>query len=245
VINAAGWVKIEQAEENPDLCIGPNAVGPENLARACRVADIPMLHISSDLVFDGTKGAPYLEWDEPNPVNVYGRSKAEGERRVLASGARVLVIRTATCFSPDDANNFAIQLLRELQDGKSPPAVVDRFMSPTYLPDLVDAALDLLIDGELGVWHLSNPGRVSWVELSRMLAEAAGYDPERIVEVTSESLWPAPRPFDVTLGSTRGSQLSEVGPAVERLVNDTRLIRIEDPPHPPADARDPIVTEAA
>jgi dTDP-4-dehydrorhamnose reductase len=245
VINAAGWVKIEEAEHNPVRAAGPNAVGPENLARACRVADIPLVHISSDLVFDGTKGEPYLEHDEPHPVNVYGRSKAEGERRVLASGARVLVVRTATCFSPDDATNFAMQLLRELQDGRTPRAVIDRFMSPTYVPDLVDAVLDLLIDGELGVWHISNPGRVSWAELSKLLAEAAGYDPGRIVEVTAESLWPAPRPFDVTLGSTRGPQLSELGPAVERFVNDTRLVFVENPPHPDASARDPVVTEAA
>jgi dTDP-4-dehydrorhamnose reductase len=245
VINAAGWVKIDDAEDDPDLCIGPNALGPENLARACRIADIPLVHISSDLVFDGLKGEPYLEYDEPNPVNVYGRSKAEGERRVLASGARVLVVRTATCFSPDDANKFAMRLLLDLQHGKSPRAVVDRFMSPTYLPDLVDATLDLLIDGELGIWHLSNPGRVSWLELSRLLAEAAGYDPDRIIEIPATERWRAPMPPDVTLGSTRGSQLSEVKPAVERFVNDTRLVHVENVPHPGASARDPIVTEAA
>jgi dTDP-4-dehydrorhamnose reductase len=245
VINAAGWARIAGAEIDPDRCAGANALGPEHLARACRMFDIPLVHISSDLVFDGNKGEPYLEWDEPHPVNAYGRSKAEGERRVLASGARVLVIRTAGCFSPDDANNFGMRLLRDLQDGKTPAAVTDRFMSPTYLPDLVDAVLDLLIDGELGIWHLSNPSRVSWAELARMLAEAAGHDPDRIMEVSAKARWQAPMPADVTLGSTRGAQLSEVGPAVERFVSATRLIRVEHPPHPAADTRDPIVTEAA
>ena len=245
VINAAGWSKIDGAEEHPDRCFAANAVGPENLGRACRMGEIPLVHISSDMVFGGDKGAPYLEWDAPCPINTYGRSKAEGERRVLSTGAHVLIVRTATFFSPHDARNFAVTLLRDLQDGRAPAAVADRFMSPTYLPDLVDAVLDLLIDGEAGIWHLSNTGRTSWAELSRMLAEAAGYDPDGIVEVSADALWSAPRPADIALGSVRGSQLSEIDPAVQRFVNDTRLVAVKRPPHPNAAKRDPILTAAA
>jgi dTDP-4-dehydrorhamnose reductase len=245
VINAAGWSSIDGAEAHPDRCFAANALGPENLGRACRMAEIPLVHISSDMVFGGDKGAPYLEWDETCPVNTYGRSKAEGERRVLSTGADVLLVRSATFFSPHNANNFAISLLRELQNGKSPSAVADRFMSPTYLPDLVDAVLDLLIDGEVGIWHLANSDRTSWAELSRLLAETAGYDPDAIVEVTAETRWTARRPVDVTLGSVRGCQLSEVEPAVQRFANDTRLVSVGRPPQPNAGERDPILVVAA
>jgi dTDP-4-dehydrorhamnose reductase len=200
---------------------------------------------SSDMVFDGKKGEAYVEWDAPNPINNYGRSKAEGERRVLAAGGKVLIIRTATFFSPHDAGNVAVEILDELGHGRLPSAATDIFMSPTFVPDLVDAVLDLLIDGETGIWHISNPACLSWFEFAQMLARKAGFDPEMVVGMTAEELgWRAPRPRQVTLGSVRGAMLSEVEPAVERFLGDTYIAAHREEPKAEPATRDPVLQTA-
>ena len=246
IINAAGWSSIERAELDPRGCFEANSTGAHNLALAAKRAGIQLVTFSSDMVFDGRKDGRYCEWDEPSPLNVYGRSKAEAERRVLASGAQALVVRTATFFSPHDARNFAARALRELARGRPVAAAGDLFMSPTYVPDLVDATLDLLIDGETGLWHLSNPTCCSWAEFVRALAEQAGFDAEQVQAVPASELgWHAPRPTRVPLGSARGALLSELAPALGRFVSDTRLIATPQEPKPDASQRDPVVTIAA
>lgn len=170
VINAAGWSSIDGAEAEPDRAFEANAIGAESLAKACKRAGVPLIAFSSDMVFDGTKQGPYVEQDAPNPVNAYGRSKAEMERRLFASGADVLVVRSATFFSGHEAHNFAMRHLDELARKGVTSAADDLVMSPTYVPDLVDAVLDLLLDGERGIWHLSNPAAMSWAAFVKALA---------------------------------------------------------------------------
>lgn len=246
IINAAGWSSIERAEDDPLGCMEANSSGAHNLALAAKRAGIQLVTFSSDMVFDGTKDGRYCEWDEPRPLNVYGRSKAEAERRVLSSGAPALVVRTATFFSPHDANNFAARALRELARGRPVAAAGDLFMSPTYVPDLVDATLDLLIDGETGLWHLSNPACCSWAEFVKALAEQAGFDPGQVQAVSAKEIgWHVPRPPAVPLGSARGALLSELAPALGRFVSDTRLVVTLQEPEPDASQRDPVVTIAA
>jgi dTDP-4-dehydrorhamnose reductase len=242
ILNAAGFASIERAESDRQRCFEANALGPENLAKAAKRAGIPLVTFSSDMVFDGTKDGPYVETDETRPLNAYGQSKAEGERRVAASGGQTLIIRSATFFSPHDAKNFAVRILDDLDKGATPPAANDCFMSPTFVPDLVDAALDLLIDGETGIWHLSNPACMSWEEFARELAEAAGFDPEAIVGMPARDLgWTAPRPSRTPLGSVRGKMLSEVEPAIARFLHDTRLAPHRRAPQSSASQRDPRV----
>jgi dTDP-4-dehydrorhamnose reductase len=220
VLNAAGSVAIDDAELNPERCMSANVNGPETLAGLCREHDIPFVTFSSDQVFDGSKGASYVESDPQNPVNMYGRSKVEAERRVLAVGGRSLIVRTAAFFSPDDTYNFAVGALRSIRARERLLAADDQFVSPTYVPDLVDSVLDLLIDGETGIWHLANRGGVSWAMFAELLAERAQMDCQYIVPVPGSALGcRAPRPSDVTLASTRSSMLASLESAIDRFIH--------------------------
>lgn len=219
VVNAAGYVRVDGAEREPDACFRANAHGAAVLAEACAVRGIPLLTFSSDLVFDGTADAPYVESDAPSPVNVYGRSKADAERRVLAAHPAALVVRTAAFFGPWDEHNFVTLALRALREGRSFAAADDATVSPTYVPDLVNASLDLLIDGERGVWHLANGGAVTWAELARRAAAVAGLDASGIEPVATADLQlPAPRPLYTALASERGWPMPSLDDALGRYV---------------------------
>lgn len=229
VINAAGWVRVDEAEDHPDACMKANAEGPKLLAQACERAGIPFVAYSSDLVFDGAAGRAYLESDPTAPLGVYGRSKAECERRVLDVGGKALVIRTAAFFQAEDAHNFAVHCFRALAAGEPFIAAEDCFVSPTYVPDLVHATLDLVIDGETGLWHLANPGRFSWAGFGRTLAEAAGFDSALVRGLPGGTLgWRAPRPPDVALSSERGALLKPAEDAIDRFLASWRRREGED-----------------
>ena len=215
VINTAGFVRVADAEAERDACFAWNADGPENLARACAGAGIPLVTFSSDLVFDGQLGRSYLEENPVSPANVYGQSKAAAERRVLAAHEDALVIRTAAFFGPWDRHNFAWAVLSALSEGRSFAASRTSFVSPTYVPDLCEATLDLLVDGEKGLWHLTNPGRMSWYDFAVRLAEEAGFAPELIV--------PEDGPHtDTSLDSRHGAQLRSVEEAIRDYVGAVR-----------------------
>ncbi len=213
VINTAGFVRVGDAERERSACFAWNADGAEKLARACERAGIPLVTFSSDLVFDGRLGRDYHEDDAVAPACTYGESKAEAERRVLAATGRALVVRTAAFFGPWDRYNFAWHVLETLGRGEVVRACPQTFVSPTFIPDLCHAALDLLIDGETGIWHLANQGHVSWHGFARQVAEGAGYDPARVVaspEPASRSTGLTSvrgrilRPFEAALGAWLG-----------------------------------------
>ncbi|HEY2752399.1 family 1 glycosylhydrolase, partial [Phenylobacterium sp.] len=151
VVNAAGWVRVDAAEADPGACLAANTEGAVRLARACAERDLPMAAFSSDLVFDGQIDRAYVESDAPRPLNVYGSSKAQAEAGVLALGGRALMVRTAAFFSPYDPHNFASHVVRTVAADQTFHSADDLVVSPTYVPDLVDAVLDLLIDGETGL----------------------------------------------------------------------------------------------
>jgi dTDP-4-dehydrorhamnose reductase len=205
VIDAAGYVRVDDAEGDEDACRRINALGAETLATACAAAGIPFVAFSSDLVFDGAKAAPYVESDPLAPLGAYGRSKAECEARVLAAHPGSLVVRTAAFFGPWDEWNFVTRTLGALALGVPVDAADDLVVSPTYVPDLVHATLDLLIDGERGIWHLTNAGAVSWAELARAAARAAELD-ESLVRGRphAELGLAARRPRNAALASERG-----------------------------------------
>jgi dTDP-4-dehydrorhamnose reductase len=181
VINAAGFVRVADAELERDACMAANADGAETLAKACAAAGIPLVAFSSDLVFDGRLGRRYHEGDETAPTCVYGLSKAEAERRVLAAGGRPLVVRTSAFFGPWDRYNFAWHVVDSLARGETVKACSRTSISPTWVPDLCHVVLDLLIDGETGLWHLANDGEVSWYEFARRVAERTGLDQDLVV----------------------------------------------------------------
>ena len=211
IINTAGFVRVADAEREQDACLAANAEGPEKLARACSAAGVKLVTFSSDLVFDGTLGRPYREDDAVCPAGTYGLSKARAESQVLGASEDALVIRTAAFFGPWDKYNFAWATLSALARGEPVRASRTQAVSPTYVPDLCHAALDLLVDGETGIWHLANQGSLSWHEFATQVAARAGYDPSLVLPIED-------RAADTALTSARGIMLRPVEEAIDDYV---------------------------
>ena len=219
VINTAGWVRVDDAESAEGPCRAVNAAGAIRLASACAAEGIPTATISSDLVFGGDRPR-YVESDPPAPLNVYGRSKAEAEDAIRPLPGRHLIIRTAAFFSADDAHNFAVKAVATLRRGEPCYAPRDQVISPTYVPDLARALLDLVIDGETGVWHLSNGEGLSWADFARRLAEAVGEERARVVPCEGALLGQsAARPRSATLVSERGALMPPLQDAIDRFAH--------------------------
>jgi dTDP-4-dehydrorhamnose reductase len=208
VVNAAGFVRVAEAGPMADQCFAENAHGPECLAKACALRGVPLVTFSSDLVFDGGHNRPYLETDQTNPLCPYGESKSAAERLVSAAWDKSLIIRTSAFFGPWDRYNFVWNTLHQLHRGNAVIASAQEKMSPTYVPDLVHAALDLLLDGEKGIWHLANQGEVSWYDLARDIARQAHLD-VGLIQTAQES---APR--CTALSSNRGLMLPPLDQAL-------------------------------
>jgi dTDP-4-dehydrorhamnose reductase len=186
-----------------------------SVAAACQQYGIPYVTYSSDLVFDGSRATPYTETDAPRPLNVYGASKAEAERRVLEVMPDALVIRTSAFFGPWDAHNFVVKTLQAIRRGERVAAAGDIVVSPTYVPDLVNATLDLLLDGETRLWHLANRGTATWYDFACEAAEACGERADLIDRVSAADLgWPAARPSYSALASVRGGLMRPRGEAL-------------------------------
>jgi dTDP-4-dehydrorhamnose reductase len=217
VVNAGGFVRVDQAEAEPAACFRANVEGAVVLAQACARAGLQLLTFSSDLVFDGSQRHPYVETDRPRPLNAYGRSKAEAERRVLQAHAQALVVRTSAFFGPWDAHNFLMQGLASLRSGRLFSAADDLTVSPTYVPDLVHACLDLLVDQEQGVWHLSNGHGLTWAALLRRAAGQAGVDCQALRVVSGvQPGQAAARPRYSALGSARAALMPPLDDALAR-----------------------------
>jgi dTDP-4-dehydrorhamnose reductase len=221
IVNASGYVRVDDAEHETERCWRENVRGVEVLAEAAAARDIPLLTFSSDLVFDGQLNRPYVESDPVSPLSVYGRSKAAAEEAVLAVCPRSLVVRTAAFFGPWDAYNFLTLALQALSAGRPFTAAGDAIVSPTYVPDLVSASLDLLIDDEHGVWHLTNGGAVSWADFGRLAATRYGLEPGLIdARPLSELGLRGPRPRYSALATQRGLVMPPLESAIDRFVLD-------------------------
>jgi dTDP-4-dehydrorhamnose reductase len=219
IVNAGGYLRVDEAEADLDRCMRENTLGPTVLALACIRHALRFMTYSSDLVFDGAKEQPYVESDAVNPLNAYGRSKLEAEQRVLEADPQALVIRTSAFFGPWDQHNFVTQALNALDVGLPFQAARDATVSPTYVPDLVNVSLDLLIDRERGIWHLTNGEALSWAELARRACAAAGVSSERLQEVSVEEYgYAARRPGYSAMGSERGLLLPSLDDALKRYV---------------------------
>jgi dTDP-4-dehydrorhamnose reductase len=208
IINTAGFVRVADAERERDTCLKWNTEGPAKLAAVCAEAGLPLVTFSSDLVFDGQKGEAYVESDGVRPTNVYGLSKARAEDQVLKLAPQALVIRTSAFFGPWDKYNFAWRTLNALARGEPVRASASAAVSPTYVPDLCHATLDLLIDGETGIWHLANQGKLSWHEFATQVAERAGYDPSLVLPLRDTEA-------NTALASERGFMLRPVEDAID------------------------------
>ena len=205
VINAAGWSDVDAAEAD-EAGARAAAEGAGVVARACAERGIHCTVFSFDLVFDGAKGEPYVEADAPAPLGAHGRSLVLAESQALAAGA--LVVRSGPCFSPDHGGPVAGEQLRHL---------AEQVITPTYLPDLAHACLDLVIDGERGLWHLSNGEATTSRAFARRVAEALGQD---TAPADSDAL--APRPAYSALASSHGKLLPSLDDALARYAAEWR-----------------------
>jgi len=220
VINTAGFVRVDDAEHDPRQW-RENVLGPVLLAQECARRGVRLMSFSSDLVFDGAKSSPYVERDTPAPLNAYGRAKLEAERRIMEHAPDALLIRTAAFFGPWDRYNFVAQALETLRRGERWRAAQDQCVSPTYVPDLAQASLDLLVDGEHGLWHLTNRGEVSWARFAQMAAEAASLDMRLVERLSTVDLGHvAPRPRYSALGSERHLMMPKLEDALCRYMGD-------------------------
>ena len=221
VINAAGFVRVDDAEREAAACMAANADGATRLAAACAERGLPFVTFSSDLVFDGALRRPYVESDATRPLNVYGASKQVAEIGILALSGRSLVIRTSAFFSAFDPHNFAAHVRALAARGETIEAADDLVVSPTYVPHLADAALDLAIDGEVGLWHLANAGAMDWACFARAILTATGGDASRVRGCPAELFgWPARRPSRVPLGSERGAVMPTLDEGLARYAAD-------------------------
>ncbi|MEC4719982.1 family 1 glycosylhydrolase [Noviherbaspirillum sp. CPCC 100848] len=217
IINAGGYVRVDEAEQDSERCFRENTLGPSVLAIACIRHNVQLMTFSSDLVFDGRQQAPYVESDNVSPLNIYGRSKVEAERRVLDTHPEALVVRTSAFFGPWDSHNFLTLALKTLAAGSAFVAANDVTVSPTYVPDLVHASLDLLIDREKGVWHLTNAQPITWADLALKACAMANVDPSRLEARPGSSLdYIAARPTYSALGTEKAVLLPALDDALMR-----------------------------
>jgi len=211
VVNTAGYVRVDEAEADQAQCYLVNTVGPTLLAKACAEYDVQFLTFSSDLVFDGRQSVAYVESDQARPLNVYGHSKYLAEGQVLAALPEALIIRTSAFFGPWDEYNFVYHALRTIGQRQPFEAADNVLISPTYVPDLVNTSLDLLIDEECGIWHLANQGAYTWAELACLAADVAGMAASYVVPRPMQVFgWAAARPHYSVLGSQQGDLLPSV-----------------------------------
>jgi dTDP-4-dehydrorhamnose reductase len=227
IINTAGYSKIDEAENEPEDCFMVNSVAPKFLSSVCRKYGVQFVTYSSDLVFDGKKNNPYLESDFVSPLSIYGQSKALAEEHVLNNNADALIVRTGAFFGPWDKHNFVHHALKSFTSEQAFVAPKDVIISPTYVPDLVNTTLDLLVDEESGIWNISNKGSISWAMLAYEIAKRGGYDPKNFKAVTlPEMKFVASRPAYSALTTEKGFELPGLHNALDRFFKEQELITI-------------------
>lgn len=221
LINAAGFVRVDQAESMTETCFRENAEGPAILSSVCHKHGVRFLTFSSDLVFDGKSKSPYMESDAAAPINIYGISKFYAETKVLKNNPSALIIRTSSFFGPWDQYNFLTLMIESIKKEQIFKAPEDHIISPTYVPDLVNACLDLLIDGEEGIWHITNPSEISWAKFAQTTAEMAQLNTSFIKTVPANEMgFIAERPSYSALSSERGILLPTLENAIDRFLKE-------------------------
>jgi dTDP-4-dehydrorhamnose reductase len=198
VINGAGMTDVDACESDPDRAFAINAVGAENLAVAAREAGAAIVQFSSDYVFDGTEGM-YVEDDQTNPIQVYGRSQLEGEERVRAATPWHFIVRSAWIYGAGGKNFISKHLPRLLASGEPITAVSDQHGSPTYAPDLADAVTKLVETLDYGIYHVVNEGTCSFAEFAEAAVELVGAKNEIKRMPVADLGRPAPRPLHTSL----------------------------------------------
>ena len=213
VINTAAYTAVDQAETDAEAAFALNREGARLLARAAARREVPIVHLSTHYVFDGTKATPYTESDAPLPATVFGRSKREGEQAVAEANPRHVIIRTGWVFGPA-GRNFATTILEAARMGAPLRVVDDQRGNPTYAPHLASALLDVAhrlatapTEALWGTYHAAGSGETTWYGLAKeILARAGtmnGMDCPLTPIQSGEYPKPAPRPANSALDCTR------------------------------------------
>jgi dTDP-4-dehydrorhamnose reductase len=200
VLHAGAWTAVDACESDPERAFGVNALGTEWVADAARRAGAHLVAVSTDYVFDGTKGAPYHEWDRPNPQSVYGRSKWAGEQAVAVQAPGSTVVRTSWVCGAHGHN--MVKTVLGLADRPELAFVDDQRGSPTLTADLAPLIRQLGAGRHVGLFHVTNQGDTTWYGFARDVLELAGHDPGKVRAITTAELdppRPAPRPVAAVL----------------------------------------------
>jgi len=209
IVNCAAWTDVDGAESKAEQARAVNALGAGILARAAADAELPLLHLSTDYVFDGVapldgegKPRPYVESDPTGPRSVYGATKLEGEHEVLAASRRHAVVRTAWLYGVD-GKNFVETMLRLAGERAAVQVVTDQIGSPTWSGHLAPAILGLLERGVRGLVHMTGAGEVSWNGFAHEIFRQAEVDCSVEPASSEQMARPAPRPAWSALASER------------------------------------------
>lgn len=202
VINSAAYTDVDGCEENRERAFSVNGEGVRNLAIGCREADCPLLHISTDYVFNGKNDTPWVEDDEIGPISVYGKSKLEGEQAIQDILDKFFIVRTAWLYGIN-GGNFPKTMLELAKTHDELTVVYDEVGTPTYTPDLAEAIGKLIETDYYGIYHITNSGCCSWCEFAKYIFEIAGVNVKVTPVTASEFARPAPRPSYSVLNNKR------------------------------------------
>ncbi|UVM61767.1 dTDP-4-dehydrorhamnose reductase [Pseudomonas sp. B21-010] len=212
IINAAAHTAVDQAESEPERAFAINATAPGILAQAAVALGVPLIHYSTDYVFDGLKPAPYTEDDTPNPLSVYGRSKLAGENAIRQVGGQHLILRTSWVYSTE-GRNFLLTMQRLLQEKPQLRVVADQVGAPTWAGTIADSTAQLIErwqagqPGAWGTYHLTARGETSWFGFAQAIGENLldRHKPCAQLEPIESSAYPtpAPRPLNSRLDCMR------------------------------------------
>ena len=205
IINSAAYTQVDACETNYDLAFQSNAIGPKNLAIKCKQLGIPLIHISTDYVFEGNekKNSPLVENDKLGPKTVYGKTKLEGEKMVQENCEKYFILRTAWLYG--EGKNFVKTMLSLSKKNKELKVVNDQIGSPTYAKDLAKAIKEIIEkkSDKYGIYHVTNKGEVSWYEFAKKIFEIKNIE-IKVNPCTSEEFpRPAPRPHYSVLNNQK------------------------------------------
>lgn len=203
VLNCAAYTNVDGAESNVETAFQANAIGPENLAIVCDEIAAKLVTVSTDYVFDGEKGEPYIDTDEPNPIGVYAASKYDGEKRVTTANPDAIIVRSGWIYG-NGGTNFLSVMPELLASGKQINVISDNFGTPTSARDLARRMREISETSLHGIVHITNSGDgTSNLGYGQKVCEIGGFDPELVKGVPCAELKrPAPRPMDSRLRST-------------------------------------------
>jgi dTDP-4-dehydrorhamnose reductase len=224
IVNAAGYTNIDMAEICPQQCFRENTLGAALLSKVCKNSGIKLVTFSSDQVFNGKKKVPYEENDLTAPLNKYGESKKMAEEYILKSNPEVLIIRSSFFFNPWADDDLLRNILSPASVGDYKyPLASDIIISPTYIPDMVHQVLDLMIDNESGIWHLSGPDEMSHYSFIQLALEIADKSNTNIIAQPFEKLnYSAERPSYSVLKSSQGIILPSIHSSLNNYLYELR-----------------------